>query len=98
MVARQVGCTGIASRRPVLWAAVRGGTNMNLHRVSLVDSPASNPPPSGVGHPPGQPGGPVLKTPSLLPGSDREQALQAQKTSADRAKHLYDRAVLSFRC
>src|SRR5258708_28177698 len=33
----------ISNSRPVLWAAVRGGTNMNLHRVSLVDSPASNP-------------------------------------------------------
>ena len=39
------------------------------------DSPASNPPPPGVGRPPGQPGGPLkLKTPSLLPGSDGEHA------------------------
>src|SRR3979490_1552124 len=87
----------IASRRPVLWAAVRGGTNMNLHRVSLVDTPASNPPPSGVGDPPGQPGGPVkLKTPSLLPGSDGEHALQAKHASEDRANTFYARQVLNF--
>src|SRR5260370_20708450 len=70
---------------------------MNLHRVSLVDSPASNPPPSGVGHPPGQRGGPVkLKTPSLLPGSDGEHALQAKYASEDRANTFYDRQVLNF--
>src|SRR3981189_3871323 len=87
----------IASRRPVLWAAVRGGTNMKLHRVSLVASPASNPPPSGVGHPPGQPGGPVkLKTPNLLPGSDGEHALQAKYASEDRANTFYAHQVLNF--
>ena len=49
------------------------------------DSLATNPPPSGVGHPPGRPGGPVkLKTPSLLPGSDGEHALQAKYASGDR--------------
>src|SRR3979490_2618421 len=70
---------------------------MNLHRVSLVDSPASSPPPSGVGHPPGQPGGPVkLKTPSLLPGSDGEHALQAKYASEDRANTFYARQVLNF--
>ena len=70
---------------------------MNLHRSSLVDSPASNPPPSGVGHPPGQPGGPVkLKTPSLLPGSDGEHALQAKYASEDRANTFYARQVLNF--
>jgi predicted pyridoxine 5'-phosphate oxidase superfamily flavin-nucleotide-binding protein len=66
-------------------------------KVSLVDSPASNPPPSGVGHPPGQPGGPVkLKTPSLLPGSDGEHALQAKYASEDRANTFYARQVLNF--
>ena len=61
------------------------------------DSPASNPPPSGVGHPPGQPGGPVkLKTPSLLPGSDGEHALQAKYASEDRANTFYARQVLNF--
>src|SRR6201987_4307362 len=70
---------------------------MNLHRVSLVDIPASNPPPSGGGHPPGQPGGPVkLKTPNLLPGSDGEHALQAKYSSQDRANTFYARPVLSF--
>ena len=73
---------------------------MNLaqkHRVSLVDSPAGNPPPSGVGHPPGQPGGPVkLKTPSLLPGSDGEHALQAKYACEDRANTFYARQVLNF--
>jgi truncated hemoglobin YjbI/predicted pyridoxine 5'-phosphate oxidase superfamily flavin-nucleotide-binding protein len=61
------------------------------------DSPASNPPPSGVGHPPGQPGGPVkLETPSLLPGSDGEHALQAKYASGDRANTFYARQVLNF--
>src|SRR5258707_15694975 len=70
---------------------------MNLHRLSLVDSLASNAPPSGVGHPPGQPGGPVkLKTPRLLPGSDGEHALQAKYVSEDRANTFYARQVLNF--
>jgi truncated hemoglobin YjbI len=62
----------------------------------LVDSPANNLPRS-VGHPPGQPGGPVkLKTPSLLPGSDGEHALQAKYASEDRANTFYARQVLNF--
>src|SRR3982074_322224 len=71
---------------------------MNLHRVSFVDSPASNPPRSGVGHPPGQPGGPVkLKTPSLLPGSDGEHALGSKFASEDRANTFCARQLLSYR-
>jgi truncated hemoglobin YjbI len=70
---------------------------MQRHRLSLVDSPASNPPRPGVGHPPSQPGGPVeLKTPSLLPGSDGEHALQAKYASGDRANTFYARQVLNF--
>src|SRR5258705_911881 len=70
---------------------------MNLHRLSLADSPASNAPPSGVGHPPGQSGGPVkLKTPNLLPGSDGEHALQAKYASEDRANTFYAHQVLNF--
>src|SRR3984893_19353228 len=70
---------------------------MNLHRVSWIGSPASNPPPSGVGPPQGQPGGPVkLKTPSLVPGSDGEHALQAKYASEDRANAFYARQVLNF--
>ena len=70
---------------------------MSLHRVSLVDIPASNPPPSGAGHQPGQSGGPVkLKTPNLLPGSDGEHALQARYASEDRANIFYARQVLNF--
>jgi truncated hemoglobin YjbI len=61
------------------------------------DSPASNPPRSGVGHAPGEPCGPVkLKTPSLLPGSDGEHALQAKYASEDRANTFYARQVLNF--
>ena len=62
-----------------------------------ADSLATNPPPSGVGHPPGQRGGPVkLKTPSLLPGSDGEHTLQAKYASGDRANTFYARQVLNF--
>jgi truncated hemoglobin YjbI/predicted pyridoxine 5'-phosphate oxidase superfamily flavin-nucleotide-binding protein len=61
------------------------------------DSLAADPPPSGVGHPPCQPGGPVkLKTPGLLPGSDGEHALQAKYASEDRANTFYARQVLNF--
>jgi truncated hemoglobin YjbI/predicted pyridoxine 5'-phosphate oxidase superfamily flavin-nucleotide-binding protein len=61
------------------------------------DRLATNPPPSGVGHPPGQRGGQVkLKTPSLLPGSDGEHALQAKYASEDRANTFYARQVLNF--
>src|SRR5277367_5754776 len=61
------------------------------------DSPASNPPPRGVGRPSGQPGGPLkLKTPSLLPGSDGEHALHAKYASEDRANTFYARQVLNF--
>jgi truncated hemoglobin YjbI len=47
----------------------------------MVDSPASNPP---------------LKTPTLLPGSDGEHALQAKYASEDRANAFYARQVLNF--
>jgi truncated hemoglobin YjbI len=61
------------------------------------DSPTSNPPPPGVGRPPGQPGSPLkLKTPSLLPGSDGEHVLQAKYASEDRAHTFYARQVLNF--
>jgi truncated hemoglobin YjbI/predicted pyridoxine 5'-phosphate oxidase superfamily flavin-nucleotide-binding protein len=61
------------------------------------DSLVTNPPPSGVCHPPGRPSGPVkLKTPSLLPGSDGEHALQAKYASEDRANTFYARQVLNF--
>jgi truncated hemoglobin YjbI/predicted pyridoxine 5'-phosphate oxidase superfamily flavin-nucleotide-binding protein len=61
------------------------------------DSPASNPPPPGVGRPPGQPGGPLkVKTPSLLPGSDSEHVLQAKYDSEGRANTFYARQVLNF--
>jgi hypothetical protein len=54
------------------------------------DSPTSNPPPPGVGRPPGHPGGRLkLKTPSLLPGSDGEHVLQAKYASEDRANTFY---------
>jgi hypothetical protein len=70
---------------------------MNVHRVSLVDTPASSQQPSGVGHSRGQPGGPAkLKAPSLLPGSDGEHALQAKYASEDRANTFYTRQVLNF--
>ncbi|MBR0854129.1 pyridoxamine 5'-phosphate oxidase family protein [Bradyrhizobium liaoningense] len=62
---------------------------MNLHRASLVEDPASSPP--------GSAGDPVaLKTPSLLPGSDGEHALQAKFASEDRANTFYGRQVLNF--
>jgi truncated hemoglobin YjbI len=61
------------------------------------DSLASNPPPPGVGRPPGHPGGRLkLKTPSLLPGSDGEHVLQAKYASQDRANTFYARQVLNF--
>lgn len=70
---------------------------MNLHRVSLVDRPASHPPRSEGGHAPGEPYGSVKpKTPSLLPGSDGEHTLQAKYASEDRANAFYARQVLNF--
>jgi Pyridoxamine 5'-phosphate oxidase len=61
---------------------------------SLATNLATNPPPSGIGH---QRGGPVkLKTPSLLPGSDRKHTLQAKYASGDRANTFYARQVLNF--
>ena len=52
---------------------------------------------SGVGDPPGRPNRTAkLKTPSLLPGSDGEHALQANYASHDRANTFYARQVLNF--
>jgi truncated hemoglobin YjbI len=72
-------------------------TLLESHASRKTDSLATNPPPPGVGRPPGEPSGPLkLKTPSLLPGSDGEHVLQAKYASEDRANTFYARQVLNF--